>query len=124
MTVKIRERVRLGIVSGHIEELTEEEQVRRGVDQELYKRFADKLAGGTIWRDHVERTVDWKQHGHLDDHSQLLHARLAAKARHTFIPDGRQQLLNVRVSYKLKFKQASVLLLANSKSTAATASFN
>jgi len=71
------------------------------MDQELHERFAHKLGRFAGRRNHVEHAVDREQYRGTDDDGNLLHGRFAPEAGHTFVPHGRQQLLNVRMGHKL-----------------------
>lgn len=81
--------------------LTEEEEVRSRVANEFDERFAQSPARAGVRSHDVQNGEERKEESYPDHFQALQQHILSAEARKTFVPDGSQQLLHIRVRYKL-----------------------
>ena len=82
--------------------LTEEEVVRSRMTNEFDERLAQRPARAGMRSQDVQNGKERKEQPYPDHFQALQHHILAPEARKTFVPDGSQQLLYVRVRYKLQ----------------------
>ncbi len=82
--------------------LTEEEEVRSRMTNEFDERLAQRPARAGMRSQDVQNGEERKEQPYPDHFQALQHHILAPEARKTFVPDGSQQLLYVRVRYKLQ----------------------
>lgn len=88
--------------------LTEEHEVAGRVAQELDEGLAQRAARARVRRRDVGERVE-RKHGADAHHLQRLQQHvLTTKARHALVPDGRQQLLHVRVCHELRTRMSRI----------------
>lgn len=63
-----------------VNSITEEKQVRRGVDQELHERLSDYFCRVAIRKHHVHHAVEWEEKGNFRDNQKFLDCGFASKA--------------------------------------------
>ena len=72
---------------------------------ELDERFAHGASHATVRRDDVAEGEHGEEHADPDDLDHLKQHVLPSEARETFVPDGGQKLLHVRVRHKLPARE-------------------
>ena len=81
--------------------VTEEEEVRCRLTDELDERFLDEAALLRVWSHDVEHGMDRELTGYTCSLNKLTHHGLTPEAGQTLVPDGAQQLLHVWMCHKL-----------------------
>jgi hypothetical protein len=86
-------------------ELTEKEDVRGRMANELDEGLAQNLARLGVGQQQVDEAEDWKAQAGEEDGDQLDGQAAAAVAGDAFVPKADQQLLAMRMSNKLRVVQ-------------------
>lgn len=88
--------------------LTEEGEVRCWVADELDERLPQGLSELGVWRDDVHGGEDGKPDSDANYLQGLQHHVLPPEAGQSFVPDGRQKLLDIGVCHKLRTDMITV----------------